>query len=76
MKKILATVMLMVALHCSAETLTGRVVAVADGDSITVLDCEKVQHKIRLGGIDAPELQQPYGRQATEFLMTLFWASA
>jgi endonuclease YncB( thermonuclease family) len=38
-----------------AATITGKVVAVADGDTITVLDADKVQHKIRLGGIDAPE---------------------
>ena len=38
-----------------AETLTGRVVRVTDGDTIVVLDASKVQHKIRLTGIDAPE---------------------
>jgi endonuclease YncB( thermonuclease family) len=30
-------------------------VAVADGDTITVLDADKRQHKIRVSGIDAPE---------------------
>jgi len=33
----------------------GRVVAVADGDTITILDRDKRQHKIRFNGIDAPE---------------------
>jgi len=28
-------------------------VGVADGDTITVLDADKVQHKIRLSGIEA-----------------------
>ena len=32
-----------------------RVVGVSDGDTITVLDPEKKQHKIRISGIDAPE---------------------
>ena len=38
-----------------AETLTGRVVGIADGDTITVLDSSNQQYKIRLSGIDAPE---------------------
>ena len=41
-----------------AETLSGRVVRVTDGDTIVVLDASKVQHKIRLTGIDAPERGQ------------------
>jgi len=39
-----------------AETLSGRVVSVADGDTITVLDSSNTQHKIRLAQIDAPEV--------------------
>ncbi len=35
-------------------TITGKVVAIADGDTLTVLDGANVQHKIRLRGIDAP----------------------
>ena len=31
----------------SADTLTGKVVKVADGDSITVLDNTNTQHRIR-----------------------------
>ena len=42
-------------LACHADAITGRVVGVADGDTVTVLDADKVQHKIRLAGIDAPE---------------------
>lgn len=45
--------LLFTAVH--AETLTGRVVAVADGDTVTVLDSNNVQHKVRVAGIDAPE---------------------
>ena len=36
-----------------AETLTGRVVGIADGDTMTVLDTSNQQHQIRLNGIDA-----------------------
>jgi endonuclease YncB( thermonuclease family) len=54
-----------------AEVLVGKVVAVADGDTITVLDDTKVQHKIRLAGIDAPERKQPFGQRARERLSEL-----
>ena len=37
-----------------ADTLTGRVVRVTDGDTIVVLDASKVQHKIRLTGYRCP----------------------
>ncbi len=51
-----------------ACNLTGKVIRVTDGDSITVLDDEKAQHKIRLAGIDAPERKQPYGKVARQYL--------
>lgn len=44
-----------------ADVLSGRVVGVADGDTITLLDNSNTQHKIRLGGIDAPERKQAFG---------------
>jgi len=40
-----------------ADQLTGRVVSISDGDTLTVLDRVQVQHKIRLVGIDAPYMQ-------------------
>src|ERR1700728_4032432 len=49
-------------------TLTGKVVAIADGDTLTVLDDSKTQHKIRLAGIDAPEKGQAFGNKAREAL--------
>lgn len=52
----------------SAETLVGRVVGVSDGDTVTVLDAERQQHKIRLGGIDAPEKRQAFGQRSKEAL--------
>ena len=53
--------------HCAwAYTLEGRVVGVSDGDTITVLDASKTQHKIRLAGIDAPEKAQAFGNVAKQ----------
>ena len=64
----------LVAAFCSivgtaqADTLSGRVVAVHDGDTITVLDANRTQHKIRLTGIDAPELGQAFGNPSKQNL--------
>lgn len=46
------------------QTLPGRVVAIADGDTITILDSANTQHRIRLEGIDAPESHQAFGEQS------------
>jgi endonuclease YncB( thermonuclease family) len=54
-----------------AEVLTGHVVGVTDGDTITVLDAAKVQHKIRVAGIDAPEKKQAFGQVSKENLSRL-----
>jgi len=45
-------------LAASADTLTGKVVKITDGDTLYVLDANYKQHKIRLAGIDAPERKQ------------------
>ena len=48
--------------------LTGRVVHIADGDTIAVLDAAKATHKIRLMGIDAPEKKQAFGTKSKDAL--------
>jgi endonuclease YncB( thermonuclease family) len=60
----------------SAPTLAdwafeGRVVGVSDGDTITVLDDAKVQHKIRLVGVDVPEKGQAFGERSKQRLSDL-----
>lgn len=64
-------VCVVVSLPVSAAVLQGRVVAVADGDTVTLLDGRKRQHKIRLTGIDAPEKRQPYGEASRQHLAGL-----
>jgi len=54
-----------------ADTLSGRVVGVSDGDTITVLDADYTQYKIRLSGIDAPEKKQAFGQRSKEHLSDL-----
>lgn len=55
----------------AGDTVLGRVVGVLDGDTITVLDAAKVEHRIRLYGIDAPESTQDYGAKAKLALSSL-----
>lgn len=58
---------------CAAQAteIRGRVVSVTDGDTVTVLDAQRVQHRVRLQGIDAPERRQPFSRQARMYLSDL-----
>ena len=53
------------------ETLQGKVIGISDGDTITVLDGRKTQHKIRLAGIDAPEKSQAFGERSKQHLSEL-----
>ncbi|MFT6275477.1 MAG: endonuclease YncB(thermonuclease family) [Halioglobus sp.] len=54
-----------------AYDLTGRVMRVADGDTLTILDAKQKQHKVRLFGIDSPESEQPYYKAARKALSRL-----
>jgi endonuclease YncB( thermonuclease family) len=60
-----------IAWSAPAYDLSGRVVKVTDGDTITILDANQAQHKVRLYGIDTPEYKQPYSRAATKALAGL-----
>lgn len=57
-----------------AVIILGKVVGIADGDTVTVLDASKNQHRIRLEGIDAPEKSMPFGQRAKEHLSNLVFA--
>jgi len=54
--------------HAATQSFDGRVVGVADGDTVTVLDSNNIQHKIRVAGIDAPEKGQPFGERSKQSL--------
>lgn len=54
-----------------AENLSGRVVYVQDGDTLTLLDPDKRQHRIRIAGIDAPEKAQPFGNRSRQNLASM-----
>lgn len=64
--------------HAETTTLNGRVVGIADGDTLTLLDRNNTQHKIRLGQIDAPEVghgrnkpPQAFGERSKQSLSDL-----
>jgi endonuclease YncB( thermonuclease family) len=50
------------------KTITRKVVSIADGDRLMVLDDAKVEHRIRLNGNDTPEKVQTFARKAWENL--------
>jgi endonuclease YncB( thermonuclease family) len=54
-----------------AELLMGRIVGISDGDTVTLLDANQRQYKIRLTGIDAPEKKMPFGQRSKEHLSDL-----
>lgn len=56
-----------------AGNITGRVVGVADGDTLTVLDSNKGLSKIRLHQIDAPEKKQDFGQRSKQSLSDLVY---
>jgi endonuclease YncB( thermonuclease family) len=60
--------LIILSLTALADTLEGKVVGVTDGDTITVLDSDNTQHKIRLAGIDAPEKKQAFGNVSKQQL--------
>ncbi len=58
-------------LVASADTLTGKVVKITDGDTLYVLDANYKEYKIRLAGIDAPERKQAYGLASRKHLASI-----
>ncbi|WP_295514958.1 thermonuclease family protein [uncultured Pseudomonas sp.] len=58
-------------LCAQAETITGKVVGISDGDTLTLLTADKRQVKVRLAEIDTPERAQPYGTRAQQQLSAL-----
>jgi endonuclease YncB( thermonuclease family) len=68
LRRALFVLLLLIAVPAWAETLTGRVVSIADGDTLTLLTAANQQVKVRLHGIDTPEARQPWGTRARQAL--------
>jgi len=72
MKPLITAALFLCATAAQAD-LSGRVVSVADGDTITVLDGGNRQIKIRLHQIDAPEKKQDFGQASKQSLSDLVY---
>lgn len=69
MKKIKLCILFLLIFICSfSEVITGRVLYVSDGDTLT-MDVEGQKEKIRFYGIDAPETSQSGGLESKEFVL-------
>jgi endonuclease YncB( thermonuclease family) len=51
-----------------ADTLSGTVVTIIDGDTLVLADMAKKRHTVRLAEIDAPERKQPFWGEARRSL--------
>ena len=74
MLSVLAALLALASLATSAADLTGKVVGISDGDTLTLLVPDGAsfkQVKVRLGEIDTPESKQPYGQRAKQALSDL-----
>jgi endonuclease YncB( thermonuclease family) len=61
----LATFSLLIASAAAfSDEIQGKVIGVSDGDTVTVVDARRVQSKVRISGIDAPEKHQSFGQAA------------
>lgn len=68
MKKLLSVLLIiLIPLLVFAQTHSGKIIAIKDGDTVVMLVKNKPQ-TIRLAHIDTPEKKQPYGTAAKIFL--------
>lgn len=58
------------ALAAPPATTTGKVVSVHDGDTLTLRTDDGQTLKVRLRGIDAPEIRQPVARRSRRHPLT------
>lgn len=48
-----------------------RVVRIVDGDTLVIVGKDQIELTLRLAGIDAPEKDQPFGNESSQFLGSL-----
>ena len=70
--KIGAIVLVLLSVCAHAETLTGHVIGISDGDTLTVL-ADRHRIRVRIDGIDAPEIRQTFGQSARRSLAQMIF---
>lgn len=70
-RRLLLLGLLLAAAPLRADTLLGQVVAVVDGDTLTIRDDSRRQHTVWLAGIDAPKAKQPFAAESRQNLSKL-----
>lgn len=71
MLRYLLAALLLIALPASAESIARRIIGIANGDTCSCLTAKRDQVRVRLAGIDAPELNKPYSSHARQALSDL-----
>lgn len=69
--RVLATLLMLMSLTAYAETISGRVTSIIDGDTLIVAEANHQPRRIHLAGIDAPEITQSFGQNAKTGLSAL-----
>ena len=64
------TYVLLIPFSAWANSFSGKVVKVSDGDTVQIMHNGKAE-KIRLAGVDCPEKDQPFGQAAKRFTLDL-----
>jgi micrococcal nuclease len=75
MSRLLFALLSLAAMTSSAQVLTGKVVGIADGDTLTLL-VDNQTYQIRLAEIDAPEKAQAFGQKSKALLSELCFKKA
>lgn len=75
MKYVLFHIIILFPFICFSQTIQGKVVRIADGDTITLLDSSNTQIKVRLYGIDCPEKGQDFANVAKLFTSDLCFSN-
>ena len=71
LKLFLIILIALFSLSAQAEIIRGKVIKIADGDTLTLLTDSDKKIRIRLAGIDTPERKQPFGNTAKNVLAKL-----
>lgn len=72
-KTLLTITLLAFSIATLADTITGKIVGVRDGDTVTLLTDGNRQVKIRLNQIDAPESNQAFGQRSKQALSDMIF---